>query len=186
MNTLESISSYDFLYWQCRIRQQSVRQSDGRPTSGMCPNVSLEDGAQLGQIITVIAKQSPENITAQFKHMIKKTQEPTERWESAITLLSSAYYQDAKEFSEKICALFARDSAVCTKLIEAGKCTLDFEQNTQRFCLPCRVLDLQTDDPLYQFTFCHNSLFNPAIPGDVHVLAFIPDWSEALSEKSSG
>lgn len=185
MNTHESISAYDFLFWQCRIRQQSVRQSDGRPTSGMCPVVSLKNGTQLGQIITLITKQIPENITAQFQHMIKKTQDPTERWESAVTLLSSAYYQDAKEFSENLTALFGRDSDTCKKLIEAAQCTLDFEQNNQRFRLPCSIVDLQSDDPFYQFTFWHNSLFNPAMPGDVHVLAFTPDWSEATSEKLS-
>ena len=160
MNTIQTDPSYDFLYWQCRIRQQSVRQGDGRPTPGMCPNIIIDEDTQLGQLVVLIIKQSPEAITAQFQHMVKKTQDPIERWESAIHLLSSAYYQDPKGFSDKMTALLGPGSAVCEKLIEAGKCILNFEQNNQRFSIPCAVFDLQSDDSLYQATFWHNSLFN--------------------------
>lgn len=185
MNTIQTDPSYDFLYWQCRIRQQSVRQGDGRPTPGMCPNITIDNGMQLGQIVTLITKQSSEHITAQFQHMVKKTQDPIERWEGAIRLLSSTYYQDPKGFSDKITALFGPDSVVCAKLIEAGKCILKFEQNNQRFSITCAVVDLQSDDSFYQATFWHNSLFNPSMPGNVNILAFIPDWSESQAETIS-
>ena len=185
MNTIQTDPSYDFLYWQCRIRQQSVRLGDGRPTPGMCPNITIDNGMQLGQIVTLITKQSSETITAQFQHMVKKTQDPIERWESAIRLLSSTYYQDPKGFSDKITALFGPDSVVCEKLIEAGRCILNFEQNNQRFSIPCAVVDLQSDDSFYQATFWHNSLFNPSMPGNVKVLAFVPEWSGSQAETIS-
>jgi len=185
LNTIQTDPSYDFLYWQCRIRQQSVRQGDGRPTPGMCPNIIIDEDTQLGQLVVLIIKQSPEAITAQFQHMVKKTQDPIERWESAIHLLSSAYYQDPKGFSDKMTALLGPGSAVCEKLIEAGKCILNFEQNNQRFSIPCAVVDLQSDDSFYQATFWHNSLFNPSMPGNVNILAFIPDWSESQAETIS-
>jgi len=177
--------SYDFLYWQCRLRQQSVRQGDGRPTPGMCPTITINKDTKLGQIVTLITKQSPENITAQFQHMVHKTQDPIERWESAIHLLSSTYYQDPKGFSDKITALFGPDSAVYENLIETGKCILDFQQNKQKFRIPCSVVDLQSDDSLYQATFWHNSLFNPYMPGNVKVLAFVPEWSGSQAETIS-
>lgn len=182
MSTEESVTNYDFLYWQCRIRQQSVRQGDGRPTPGMCPYVFIDD-KQLGQIILVISKASPENITAQFKHMVKKTQDPTERWESAIRLFSEMYYQDPKDFSEEMTALFSPGSEISSQLIASGNCVLIFEQNNQRFRVPCKVTDLSSDHPRYQFTFWHNSLFNPSIPGDCKIISFMPEWQEALSEK---
>jgi hypothetical protein len=182
---MQTEPSYDFLYWQCRIRQQSVRQGDGRPTPGMCPTITIDDGTQLGHIITLITKQSPENLTAQFQHMVHKTQDPIERWESAIHLLSSAYYQDPKGFSDEITALFGHNSVICEKLIAAGKCVLDFQQNNQRFRIPCSVKNLQSDDALYQATFWHNSLFNPSMPGNINILVFIPDWSESQAETIS-
>jgi hypothetical protein len=185
LNTEQSVTSYDFLYWQCRIRQQSVRQGDGRPTQGMCPDVMVDNDDQLGQIILLISKASPENITAQFKHMVKKTQDPTERWEGAIRLFSEMYYQDPKDFSDEMTALFGPGAEVCAKLIKSGKCILNFEQNNQRFSIPCKVIDLPSEHPRYQFTFWHNSLFNPSIPGDSNILAFIPEWSEARSKKLS-
>lgn len=102
-----------------------------------------------------------------------------------IHLLSSTYYQDPKGLSDKITVLFGPDSVACAKLIEAGKCILDFEQNNQRFSIPCTVVDLQPDDSFYQATFWHNSLFNPSLPGNVIILAFIPDWSESTAETIS-
>lgn len=185
MGTEQSVTSYDFLYWQCRIRQQSVRQGNGRPTQGMCPDIIIDNDEQLGQIILLISKASPKNITAQFRHMVKKTQDPTERWESAIRLFSEMYYQDPKDFSDEMTALFGSGSTTCAKLIASGKCILNFEQNKQRFRIPCKVIDLPSEHPRYQFTFWHNSLFNPSIPGDNNILLFIPDWSEAQSEKLS-
>ena len=185
MSAEQTITSYDFLYWQCRIRQQSVRLSDGRPTPGMCPTVTMDEDKQLGQITTLIAKKSPENITAQFKHMVKKTQDPTERWEAAMRLFSEMYYQDPKDFSDEMTALFGPGSETCADLIKSGKCILEFEQNTQNFHIPCTVIDLPSEHPGYQFTFWHNSLFNPFIPGDINILTFIPDWSEAQSKKLS-
>jgi len=185
LGTEQSVTSYDFLYWQCRIRQQSVRQGNGRPTQGMCPDIIIDNDEQLGQIILLISKASPKNITAQFRHMVKKTQDPTERWESAIRLFSEMYYQDPKDFSDEMTALFGSGSTTCAKLIASGKCILNFEQNKQRFRIPCKVIDLPSEHPRYQFTFWHNSLFNPSIPGDNNILLFIPDWSEAQSEKLS-
>lgn len=185
MSTEQTVTSYDFLYWQCRIRQQSVRQGDGRPTQGMCPKVSINSDKQLGQITLLISKASPENITAQFKHMVKKTQDPTERWEGAIRLFSEMYYQDPKDFSDEMTALFSPGSETCAKLIASEQCVLNFEQNNQRFRVPCKVINLPSEHPRYQFTFWHNSLFNSFIPGESHILLFVPDWSGAQSEKIS-
>ena len=160
-----------------------MRVGDGRPTRGMCPVASVAENEQLGPIITLIVKKSAENTTAQFKHMVKKTQNPTERWEGAIRLFSGTYYQEPKDFSGELTALFGPGSKVCKNLIARQKCTLDFRQNRQGFRIPCEVADLPVVDTKYQFTFWHNSLFNPAIPGDCRVLSFIPDWQTAAAGK---
>ena len=167
----------EFLGWQCRIRQLSVRQADGRPTSSMRPSVTLpDDGAELGQIIVLIRKKASQEVTARFQHMVRKTRDPAERRESALRFLAEAYYQRPEEFSDELTALFGPSSAVADRLLEAGRCGLDFAQFEQRYQLTCRVKLLADSDAGFEFTYWHNSLFNPAIPGDVRVLAFQPDW----------
>jgi len=167
----------EFLGWQCRIRQLSVRQADGRPTSGMRPGVTLpDDGANLGKVIVLIRKKASQEVTARFQHMVRKTRDPAERRESALRFLAEAYYQRPEEFSDELTALFGPSSAVADRLLEAGRCGLDFAQFEQRYQLTCRVKLLADSDAGFEFTYWHNSLFNPAIPGDVRVLAFQPDW----------
>ena len=74
-------------------------------------------------------------------------------------------------------ALFAPGAVLVQRLLEAAQCTLDFEQFGQRYRLICRVEKSAQSDAAYQFTYWHNSLFNPSIPGDVQVLRFKPAWS---------
>jgi hypothetical protein len=168
----------EFLGWQCRLRQLSVRQADGRPTSGMTPDVSLPgDGAGIGQIIVLIRKKASGEVTARIQHMVRKTRDPAERRESALRFLAEAYYQRPEEFSDELTALFGPRSEMVDRLLEAGRCELGFAQFEKRYRLTCRVRRLAATDPGFEFTYWHNSLFNPAIPGDVQVLAFQPDWS---------
>jgi hypothetical protein len=168
---------HEFLGWQCRIRQLSVRQAGGRPTSGMRPTVSLPaDGAHPGRIIVLIRKQASLEVTARFQHMVRRTRDPAERLESALRFLAEAYYQRPDEFSDEMTALFAPHAPLVRRLLDAGRCTLDFEQFDQRYRLECRVEELAKNDAGYQFTYWHNSLFNPAIPGDAQILGFKPDW----------
>ena len=168
----------DFLGWQCRIRQLSVRQSGGRPTSGMRPRVFLPpDQADLGDIVVLIRKKASQEVTSQLQHMVRKTRDPAERHQSALSFLAAAYYQRPDEFSDELTALFGSRSARVEQLLEARQCTLDFEQFEQRYRLTCRVEKLAESDAAYEFTYWHNSLFNPSIPGNVRILAFRPDWS---------
>ena len=172
-----------FLGWQCRVRQYAMRQAGGRPTTGMRPGVALErDGEDLGQITVMIVKSESDQVTAQFRHMVRKTQDPAERYESAVKFLASAYYQHPAEFSDEMTALFGQDSGLAARLTAAGRCRLDFEQYSQRYRVPCRVRDLPLSDPAFQATYWHNALFNPSMPGAVRVLAFTPDWAAAEAE----
>jgi len=169
---------HEFLGWQCRIRQLSVRQSGGRPSSGMRPRVKLlPDDTDVGDIVVLIRKKSSRQVTSQLQHMVRKTRDPAERHASALSFLAAAYYQRPAEFSDQMTALFGPGNALAEQLIQAQRCILDFEQFDQRYRLTCRVEKSVQSDPAYQFTYWHNSLFNPSIPGDARILAFQPDWS---------
>ncbi len=48
--------------------------------------------------------------------------------------------------------------------------------------IPCAVHDLEENDPAWQATFWHNTMFNPNIPGGIRILAFTPDWAAAEAD----
>jgi len=171
-----------FMGWQCRIRQQVMRVNGGRPTNGMRPRLLGPDDQDLGRIIVLINKEDPEEVATQFRHMVLKTQDPNERYDSAMKFFASAYYQRGHEFDESLTALFGPDSELATALSKAGRCTLKFDEFNQRYDMPCSVVDLEQHDVRYQATYWHNRLFNPAMPADVRVLALTPDWADVIAE----
>ena len=186
-----------FLGWQCRLRQMAVRQAGGRPTSGMRPEARLAPvdtlltDTPLGAITTLIVRREPREATAQFRHMVRKTQDPAERHDAALETLAAAYYQRPQEFSDELTALFGPPPGIgppglADQLLAAGHCVLDFEQYSQRYRLACAVRDLGEDEPAFQATYWHNALFNPALPGGLRVLGFQPDWARAVAEPGVG
>ncbi len=170
-----------FLGWQCRLRQYAIRHAGGQPTSGMRPSV-LVNGRDLGQITVLIIKRDPKNITTQFRHMVKRTHDPADRYDAALKMLAAAYYQKPLEFSDEMTALFGPDSEFVRTLLKVGGCTLTFEQYDQAYLVPCKVKKLPEQSAGYQATYWHNSLFNPAIPSGVQVLAFQPDWRQVHAQ----
>lgn len=183
LESAQAVLRDHFLGWQCRLRQMAVRQGGGRPVSGMRPTVVLPgDGARGFEITVLIVPRAPETSTAQFSHLARKTHDPAERYEAALKLLAASYYQKAREFSDQLTALFGPDAELAARLVEAGRCTLHFDQYSQRYALPCRVRPLPEADPAWQATYWHNSLFNREIPGGIAILGFRPDWAAATAD----
>lgn len=171
-----------FLGWQCRLRQKAVRQDSGRPSAGMRPQVALASGEVLAEAVTVLLVESePDATTAQFRHMVKRTQDPRQRYEAAIKFLASAYFQHPDAFSDRMTALFAPDSDVARRLDRAGAAVLAFQQYGQSYRVPCAAALIGEWDPSWQATYWHNALFNPAIPPAPLVVAFEPDWAHATA-----
>ena len=74
-----------FLAWQCLVRQRAMRVGDGRPTSGMCPHLSLADGGSYsGQVTLLIIRAEAAHDVSQFRHMVQKTHDPADRYKAAI------------------------------------------------------------------------------------------------------
>ncbi len=147
------------------------------------------DGAgrgRFGEIVVLVVKRDAGPIAAQFRHLVRKTQDPAERYEAALRLLAAAYYQRPGEFADELTALFGPDSTLVAKLLEPGRCVLEFEQYRQRYRLPCAVRELGEPEPAYQATYWHNHLFNPAMPGGGRILGFAPDWAGAQADPPVG
>jgi len=167
-----------FLAWQCRIRQMAMRDSEGRPMPGMTPEVIIGEQS-FGAMVALMIKQHPYSVTPEFQHMARSTQDPRQRREKALKFLSSAYYQRSRDFSDELTALFVIGSPTAAALLEAGICRLAFSQYNQNFDLTCAVRTLSQTEYGFQTTFWHNSLFNAAMPIDVQVLGFQPDWDQS-------
>jgi len=170
-----------FLGWQCRLRQLAVREGDARPTTGMQPGLTVA-GQDAGVITVVIIPIDPAESTKEFRHLVRRTHDPKERFEAALRYLQSSHFQDPAAFDDGLMAVFGSDAELPAMISGRRDCVLTFEQFSQRYRLPCQAECLNGDDPTFQATYWHNALFNPSLPACVQVLRFQPDWSAAEAE----
>jgi hypothetical protein len=164
-----------FIGWQCRMRQYSVRKDEGRPSPAMCPVLEVKDQT-LGPINIQVVKADEDDTTREFQFMVQRTQDPKDVYENAVKLLSEYYYQVPAEFSEELTAIYSMQSELADQIVEVGSCTLLFDQGNQIYKLNCTARFIEHEHQLHQATYWHNRLFNPALPGRVKVIGFLPDW----------
>ncbi len=171
-----------FMSWQCRVRQIAMRENEGRPDDSFTPFVTLEGSAEpMGQIITVMSKWGAYSKTAELKHMVKQTHDPAQRREKALRFFSEYYYQKPREFSDTLTATFLPLSEGAQAILAAPSCSLRFEAFGQRFDISCKAIALSESNPLYQSTWWHNQLFNPAMNPDTQVVGFEANWDASTA-----
>ena len=171
-----------FVGWQCRVRADAMRRQDGQPAPGMRPGVLDSGGALLAAAVTtLLVRREADSFAPEFRHLARRTHDPRDRREAALTLLAERYYQHARDFSGQLTATFAAGAPLAAELVREERCVLAFAQDGQRYDLPCEVTKLPPDDPRREETWWHNALFNPALPPDVPILAFAPRWLEAVA-----
>ncbi len=172
-----------FMRWQCRVRQIMMRDGRGRPGDAIMPALTLPgEDAPMGHIITVMSKAPQYSKTPEMRHMVRKTNDPAQRREAALTFFSEHYYQRVAEFSDILTATFPPGSPGAAMIRETGSAALTFEAYNQRYDLECRVWTLAEHNPLYQATYWHNLLFNPGLSADTIILGFEPDWLRSTAD----
>jgi hypothetical protein len=177
----------EFIAWQCRLRKHAMREAGGRPSEGMRPRAFDEAGELIADAITVLlARADSAQVARLLEFQFKRTQDPLDRYEKAVTAFSAEYYQDPANFSGVMSALFNGESATLRRLLDSTpdaaslpRCVLVFEERTRRYRVPCAVEPLASDEALSKATYWHNALFNPDLPPGVVVVAFVPDWLHA-------
>ena len=115
----ESDSSYSnlniqrhFIGWQCRLREYSLRNNNGRPSLGICPRVLSENYVELNSsVILLLIPKNPIESIAQFRFIAKKTNDPNERYKKAVQLLSSIFFQHVGDFEGLMTGLFPKNEA---------------------------------------------------------------------------
>ena len=114
-----------FISWQCRVRKQCVRELQGRPTEGMSAGVhSISGGDEKSRINFLIVKHNSHNVTSEFRHIIRKSQDAADWFKNGLRILSERHYQDDFNFSNDLTALFNLDLSLAEALITAGRCRL--------------------------------------------------------------
>ena len=112
--------------------------------------------------------------TAEFRHIIHKSQDSAEWVKNGLRILAERYYQDEFEFSNELTALFGNDSALADALTEAGQCHLKFAEDSMQPAFNFSVREMGEEESSFQATYWHNHLFNASIPGRVRILGFTP------------
>ena len=172
-----------FLGWQCRIRQIAMREGEGRPSAGMCPQILTGSGDEIAPAATLILLPiEHEESTAFFRFQIRQTHDPRQAMEKGLAFLQESYYQKPERFSERMLGVFSPDSLTAKRLLQEKECLLAFSQFSQSYRLTCAVTELSRNDPDRNAVLWHNRLFNPALTDEMLVLGFTPDWSKALAE----
>jgi hypothetical protein len=146
----------------------------------MRPRVLAPSGEELSPAITVLVVEAePHDSTTLFRFQYLKTPDPIERYDKALEILSAGYFQQPRNFSDVMTALFDPQSAIVARLLQHGRCILEFREYAQAWRVPCAVAELAADSDLYQATYWHNHLFNPNLPSGIRILSFTPDWMHA-------
>ena len=172
-----------FIGWQCRVREFALRNEEGRPNEGMRPQIELKNGEVVFPAATLlIIPENPDQSIRQFRFMALKTQDPKERYTKALQLLAARFYQNAEDFSGAMSGIFSRTSEEMKALEKHQYCVMEFDYQQQAFKIPCHVSASPKNEPVYEFTYWHNYLFNPNLSPEVKVLHFKPDWSKTVSD----
>jgi len=161
----------DFIGWQCRIRQHVVRKQEGRPSAGMRPNLYI-NGNPIGPITINLIKEDSGDVTTEFQHIHRKTQDPKARYENGLKILCEYYYQRTEEFDHELTAIFAIDSELAQQIASSEDVELRFDQSSQSYRLNCDTRSIPIGDEKYEASYWHNALFNPNMPGKVTVIGF--------------
>ena len=154
-----------------------MREQGGRPSPGMRPRVLDAQGRELAPALTVLLiPNEPEESTAFFRFQVMKSPDPRDVYERALAFLQADFFQNPETFSDRLVAVLPRDATLAAALIEEGACVLEFVQSRQSYRIAAEVRALKSGHAAREAAIWHNRLFNPALPDNVHVLEFRPDW----------
>ncbi|MDG2356270.1 MAG: hypothetical protein P8L82_09670 [Paracoccaceae bacterium] len=181
IDTQNKISSPQeaFMKFQCRARQMIMRDNLGRPDDSITPNIYLKGNAEpITKIITLMHKLPEYAALSELMHIARKTNDPSQRRDQAVKLLSASYYQKHREFTDVLTATFAPNSNLAETLISEGRCRLLFDAYSHKFESTFAVNKLERSEFLFRSTVMHNQLFNPNLHPETIILSFSPGWEE--------
>ena len=163
----------DFVIWQCSLRQRNFRMFAGKPSDGTIANIlDIKTEKEICNIRSVLLEKNCFNTAKMFEFMIKQTHELELRFDKAVKFLSSEYYNNPRNFEGSFTATFDKNSNVFKKLLKIKKFNVQFFERETGFQFPVTISKLKKNDANWQYTFWHNSFFNPALNENIEILYF--------------
>ncbi len=163
----------NFVVWQCSLRQRNFRMFSGKPSDGTIAKIlDLKTNKEVCNIRSVLIEKNCSNTAKMFMFMIKQTHEPELRFDKVVKFLSSEYYNNPKDFDGSFTATFDKNSEIFKKLLKLKKCNVQFFERDSGFLFPVSIRKLKKNDSKWQYTFCHNFFFNPALNENIEILYF--------------
>ncbi|PPR46612.1 MAG: hypothetical protein CFH19_01140 [Alphaproteobacteria bacterium MarineAlpha5_Bin9] len=170
----------DFVKWQCNLRQNNFRKDKGLPSEGTLAKILYKNtNIEILTIRSILIEKKYNNTLKMFEFMFKKTHDPEERYLKAVKFFSSEYFDDPKIFDGSFTATFSKDSSILKKILIKKKFNVQFFQDNMGFDFEVKVIKLKKKEPLWLFTFFHNSFFNPQLNEDIEILYFKPEITSA-------
>ena len=166
----------DFVNWQCLIRQRNFRKFSGKPSEGTIAVIyDQNSNDEIVNLRSILIEKKPINSSKMFEFMVKKTHDPEERFLKAVKYFSSEYFENSKIFDGSFSATFQNNSKIVKYLLKKRKLSVQFFESHTGFNFNVNVKKLKKSDPLWKFTFYHNSFFNSSLNENIEILFFEPD-----------
>ena len=123
---MDAVETYQrFIAWQCRLRKLAMRELGGQPTPGMSAGIyAIAGGDEQARISFLINRRDPSERTAEFRHIVRKTQDPSQWTKNGLRILAELHYHETDQFVNDLTALFSLDSSTAYALLKAGQCSL--------------------------------------------------------------
>ena len=168
----------DFLAWQCLVRQEAMRNGEGRPSEGMMARLLEPERCQDSRVVFLLHRKDANAYVSQFRFIVQSCFDPKERRDRGLKILSSTYYQNSPMFRGVVTMVFPEGSAVAEVLCDVGRVRLLCCGGGHGFEVIGRVEKLEEGDALREGSLWHNRLF--AGRGELCVLGV---WIEGIVRK---
>ena len=172
---MSNIGWSNFVIWQCSLRQRNFRMFNGKPSEGIIALIlDNKSNKEIASLRSVLIEKNSLNTAKMFEFMIKKTNDPEERFDKAVKFFSSEYYNTPRNFDGSFTATFSYKSDLAKKILKKKKCNVQFFERDTGFNFNVSVSKLNKTNMKWMYTFWHNSFFNPVLNEDIDILYFNP------------
>ena len=166
----------DFVVWQCSLRQRNFKLFGGKPSEGTSAILlDSKTSDEITMIRSVLIEKDCLNTAKMFEFMVKKTNDPEERFSKAVNFFASEYYNTPQNFDGSFTATFPFNSNLIKKILKNKKCIVEFFERDTGFYFPVYISKLKKTDTKWIYTFWHNSFFNSELNNNIDILYFSPE-----------
>ena len=98
---MSNIGWSNFVIWQCSLRQRNFRMFNGKPSEGIIALIlDNKSNKEIASLRSVLIEKNSLNTAKMFEFMIKKTNDPEERFDKAVKFSSDI--QKLKQIRENL------------------------------------------------------------------------------------